>query len=732
MPFKTPTKAPKDYNPGLMSRILSAISGTISRISGSVDAIESELKLARDAILQVSERVESGNNRIEGTIVFWQDSTTEDAIVQVILTDNWDLVYDIQYRYAVDANINDADAWTSYNPSTHWVADSSLPQGGYWKINFAMPSPSYKFTSVKIQARVIDEAGDAHIGASGVLDPDRAPGFINAYLAIGEWQGGATNKFKVYFVGNMDEDTRSVGWNAQAGSDFAADDSLTDGDTPDPANTITRSGTDGRFVQDVGDFAPSVPGGAVTTVYAIARACSGFSQGGIKSTKYKRMRLDIPNDPRDPSELNNGSVLAAMLADTAVKANVFIVASLGTPADTVVTTSSGTIAYADGTTYNLSSQNHDISSSASLWYFYFDPSMSISQLQKTTTGATATSATGRRLLVGVAKKAAETGEGAFYVFTGATPTITAPYISTTKLSSIKSDLGDITAGSIVISSGTPTTTDKLWFNDSDDGGIAIGGLTKSSAPFRVSLEGNMQASSAVILAPSGGPTATLPVDGFYMGSDFFGLRESSNWKFYATSAGDFHVGSKLSYDDSAATLSVDGTITARSGSIEGTLTMGASGEVTNSAGDYTLDAGGLDLTAASGKWSAGAITWASISQIGHYVLASVVQHLEITSTKPIVIAPTTYCQILTELHLDGDLNHDGTKVGLYNTTPVVQAIAITKLTDSSGGTANDTVAAVSGSGADATINDNFADLAAKINGIIDVIGATSGVGLTAD
>lgn len=43
---------------------------------------------------------------------------------------------------------------------------------------------------------------------------------------------------------------------------------------------------------------------------------------------------------------------------------------------------------------------------------------------------------------------------------------------------------------------------------------------------------------------------------------------------------------------------------------------------------------------------------------------------------------------------------------------------IADLTDSSGGTANDTVAAVAGSGADAVINDNFADLTAKVNGIL--------------
>ncbi len=39
------------------------------------------------------------------------------------------------------------------------------------------------------------------------------------------------------------------------------------------------------------------------------------------------------------------------------------------------------------------------------------------------------------------------------------------------------------------------------------------------------------------------------------------------------------------------------------------------------------------------------------------------------------------------------------------------------LTDNTGGSVDGTLAAVSGSGADATINDNFADLAAKVNAI---------------
>lgn len=47
--------------------------------------------------------------------------------------------------------------------------------------------------------------------------------------------------------------------------------------------------------------------------------------------------------------------------------------------------------------------------------------------------------------------------------------------------------------------------------------------------------------------------------------------------------------------------------------------------------------------------------------------------------------------------------------------------ALTALIDSTGGTANDTVAAVSGSGADATINNNFADLIAKFNAMRTIL-----------
>lgn len=56
-----------------------------------------------------------------------------------------------------------------------------------------------------------------------------------------------------------------------------------------------------------------------------------------------------------------------------------------------------------------------------------------------------------------------------------------------------------------------------------------------------------------------------------------------------------------------------------------------------------------------------------------------------------------------------------------NTLVNRQAENITSLTDSTGGTANNTLTAISGSGADAAINNNFADLAAKVNEILTAL-----------
>lgn len=98
-----------------------------------------------------------------------------------------------------------------------------------------------------------------------------------------------------------------------------------------------------------------------------------------------------------------------------------------------------------------------------------------------------------------------------------------------------------------------------------------------------------------------------------------------------------------------------------------------------------------------------------------------------------LIATASKIRIANELEIDGALNHDGTTVGFYNVTPVTRPAAYTQtyatatrthsnltsatLTDSTGGTANTTCVAISGTGDDANINNNMADMIAQINAL---------------
>jgi hypothetical protein len=93
-----------------------------------------------------------------------------------------------------------------------------------------------------------------------------------------------------------------------------------------------------------------------------------------------------------------------------------------------------------------------------------------------------------------------------------TNTIAADRLTATTLSSIRADMGTITAGSIVIG-----TTNKLWLNDAADGALNIGGTVKASAPFRVSSAGALTATGAsvsgAITATSGTISGTMNVTG---------------------------------------------------------------------------------------------------------------------------------------------------------------------------------------------------------------------------
>lgn len=76
---------------------------------------------------------------------------------------------------------------------------------------------------------------------------------------------------------------------------------------------------------------------------------------------------------------------------------------------------------------------------------------------------------------------------------------------------------------------------------------------------------------------------------------------------------------------------------------------------------------------------------------------------------------TTSSPEFVTLNLTGQLNVDGTKV-VGN-----REAAIVSLTDSSGGTANDTVQDVPAAYDEAALANNFADLSAKINAILTVL-----------
>lgn len=71
-------------------------------------------------------------------------------------------------------------------------------------------------------------------------------------------------------------------------------------------------------------------------------------------------------------------------------------------------------------------------------------------------------------------------------------------------------------------------------------------------------------------------------------------------------------------------------------------------------------------------------------------------------------------------------------LGFFGASGVAQPADPGALTDSSGGTVDGTVAAVSGSGDDAAINDNFAELTDRVNALRDALSeAAGGVGITA-
>lgn len=180
---------------------------------------------------------------------------------------------------------------------------------------------------------------------------------------------------------------------------------------------------------------------------------------------------------------------------------VSTIAWTATDLDTA-TWASGTIKTNDGTSYAIDAGNTgDITSDV---YIYLDPNTSTTVLQQSTT---ATDAAGESIiLIAIVQKGAVGSECIIDVVGGSgttidgdkitTGTIVADRISVSNLAAINADLGTITAGDIsgiTIAIGTANAIFKA-----DSNGIYLGNATFASAPFKVDMDGAVNASNLVI------------------------------------------------------------------------------------------------------------------------------------------------------------------------------------------------------------------------------------------
>jgi hypothetical protein len=85
--------------------------------------------------------------------------------------------------------------------------------------------------------------------------------------------------------------------------------------------------------------------------------------------------------------------------------------------------------------------------------------------------------------------------------------------------------------------------------------------------------------------------------GLYLSATHMGYYSGSAWQSYINSSGHFHFGGSASnyVEWNGSTLTVSGAITATTGNIAGTLTMGASGKITTSSTDYDISASGIHI-----------------------------------------------------------------------------------------------------------------------------------------
>ena len=458
-------RAPKDYNAGAWGRVLSRIDKAIALISNRMSESEKESRQ-----LQATQREQRATltSMLTPEATFeWSeyvDPSTEIVYAQCIVevTRGWAIISDFEYR-STYGNIGSTDSWLSYktNPAMQFVVTTNYKGGGYYlyreQIGFIKSDQTF---SVELRGKAAN--GDVWLQSSHTFDGNKVPQFRSEPKLVLQWYS-ATEKWQVRATGEADDDTLSVGFYISDNSQLNETDVFVSNDFTTGVTNL--SGNDKRFNVLLGSFTPSTKA-AQRILYVAAGAFDGAdaSTDNIDGVfESVLLSIEIPVSPTASGILEAGDITGEYLADSVKRASVNLIGSHTPSSENSSITVSGTIEYAgDASPYTIASQNISVGTNGTLHYIYFDPAQSASVLQSTTSKSTATSITGKRLFVGIAK--GHTSERAFFVLADDQPVISAPYIYASKLQALSANMGTLQAGNAKIGDEVNGSLNGIYIN----------------------------------------------------------------------------------------------------------------------------------------------------------------------------------------------------------------------------------------------------------------------------
>lgn len=328
-------------------------------------------------------------------------------------------------------------------------------------------------------------------------------GGVNFYVDGGSYSAGSGVTVSVDDgAGSGVTVSTAIGAGTAVYADWSSNDSnlSSPGDFSTAVQNLTASNK--NFDVLIGMFDSGVP------VFAIALAYNELSGAGNSIDRlYQRATITTPQPEYEfdiNTEIGSGDITASMLASSAQRAAISVsFAHKGTgSSDEDFLTYSGSIGWADGTTYSVSSTSFPETSepTAGLWYIFHDPdtiadnnstynnityAQRTTKLQLTSSAATASQPTGRRIMVGIYSPGKVTGEAAFFV-SNTTVSITAPYIYAASLQAIEARMGRLEAGTsgmrlgdlvdpALTYNGIWVDTYNYWY---DTGALRVGGANE--------------------------------------------------------------------------------------------------------------------------------------------------------------------------------------------------------------------------------------------------------------